>query len=1044
MAKKTGTNNNDTQKKVTKNSINMSKIRYACEKCGEISIIGLGTTVCPVCGVPIAHIPSYEELKKKTNEAVEKFEGSIKNYEESGKSKEIITIVQGYANYIDILNFENHWRDFIVSAMGASVSKNDDDLSNLLKKHAKVLDEKIEDIDLYRSVLQAYPNVGNINDWRGLIEETQGDNNQFSALCADIIKYIVSNKDRAFAIGIFNLIKAGKKEWANAGATYISALTNNAEITNNVFTVSAFNGRCCKFARNLKKYISGYLKNDTIEIEETKLWENYQIARKRRKRRNIIIFCSVAAVVLASGAAAFFVLNATNKDSVKFNIDKVIETTYGEELDLSDFSVTYKKNMGTEMSEPITLKMLKGYDPELVGNQQEVTVEFGGASTTITVMVNVSKLVTPVVTQSGNYVSWEFVPNADNYSVYINSSAAPVTTTTTLSYDLSTDVNYGNLSVTVRANTTSEKYSNSEMSQPLSVTKLQPPTGLKYDDGALRWDAVAGADIYELVVGGTPYTANTNSLTLSLAQGETSVKIVSKSNNSSVVVGVTEKVVSYYKLSPISDMYYSDGKVYWTAEERAGDFSVYVDGTYWKNFSRSYFDVEQDGFTKTFSEDAHKIEIVSSSSILGIEDSVIKGFTVSLGNKVYIEDNVMKWNSVGTGATYFVNAGGQDYSLSAPNLPLSSVTWSEGANVVKITANFNGETIICETITVTKLGKPSVSVVGSELYTETNDKNRFSVNGGEWTSTVPDLSSFGTGEFTVKAKRVSSAQFEIDSEEVSVKIYRPETPVIAVTSGKVDCPYDSGLYDLNLYYCETIDGTYRNISSLASIVTAGEYYLKANLTSKEGALSQYDYVLASGYSTPLAVTKLETPSVSYTQGDERITSNDARAKFYYVYNDEECECEGGLIANLPAGVITVYARVNATNANEISSENTPADQRASIYNLNITLSLSKYGDGDYQFYVVFGGCAGTDSLTFTYEIKYYDSNGTYVGCTPKTTEKTAQKTGVSEDNIITTINYRLGATFEAGYGHTDIKKVVLIVYISSGTNVLQKSAEMII
>lgn len=1026
-----------------------------CKQCGTSVELDEKVTqkmACPVCGQILTleqDAPdTYKKIQHSVDELKKELESLVANYKKTGSDEDIRTkIVNGYAEYVALPDFYKLWRGFISGAAGAAAEKKDNDLLDYLKAKAKEFDKDNINSNyesLYIALLQAYKGIGTCDDWEKLIEETQGDNDKFTSICNSIIRNIVNFEDKAFAIDLFRRFEAKGEKWANTGRIYLRTLLNSDEVAANVFTVSSFNPRTKKFIRSVQAYNNKYIeKGNKITLDETKVWKNYTEACKRQKRRNVIIISSILAVILAASLAVFFYFNSTKKDSVEFDIDKVIEVTYGESLDLSDYTVTYTKNSGEKVTEQITLKMLSGYDPEKIGTQT-VYVEYQGSRTGITIRVNPATLQTPIVTQSDNYITWEFVPYAANYNVYVNSSSAPTATVSTLSYDLSSIPNYGELTLMVRANSNSEKYNNSVMSEALTVIKLQPPTNLKYEDGVLSWDIVESASYYEIIINGNaPQQIYTNSFETDLASGNNDITIIAKSSEPSVIEGITNQTIYYYKLLPITSMSYENDKVSWEAESSATIFSVYVDGQFWQDLYRKYFSIEADGFASEFGEGQHTVGIVCKSSAIGTEPSEMVSYDVSVGNHAKIEDNTLQWNPVGVGATYIVWINGEEaFRLNSPIFSLADWEWKEGANTVAITVILNDKTVILEAASVTKLSKPSIYISGGNWVTDGNANNRYSVNGGEWQSSLQNLSSLEAGDYTVTAKRIASsgAAFEIESDIVEVKIRKIATPTISVNSGEIICNYDQIKYSLNLYYSNAQDGTYSSISNLSEIRTAGEYFIKATLSAFGGTENGFDYVIDSDYSLPVSVVKLEAPSVYYNEGEGRVTSDSANVKFYYIYNGEEVELRDGLISNLPQGIFEIYARRIAQAANELTSENSPADKRAEVFNMNITLSISVYTQS--QFTVIFGGCEEIDSLTFSYEVNLYDRNNTYIGQTLSQSETTVQKGTISNSNIVTTINYRANATFEPGYGHTDVYRVELVVYISSGSNVQQLSASM--
>ena len=1022
-------------------------VNVKCPNCGEqfeIDENARGQS-CPACGHTVSAEQNAtdaevrERFRAKKSEITEICKRALEEYEQTGSVKGIHTLIENYVSYRSISWFHDLWSRFILDVTGASAQKKDKELQTYLKNHAKKYDAENPQTGggLYLSVLQSYPNVGTNNDWDDLIRRTHGDETKFTVLSENIINYIVKSKDKAFAMDIFYLLAAKESEWADAGRIYLRILLSSDEVAAQVFPRSAFNGRTKKFVLNVRAYCRKYLsEGNKITLEETKVWSNYSAACKFHKRRNIGIAAAVLAVMIGAGTGLYFYLDAPAPGSIEFNVDRVIETTYGEPLDLSEYSVSYRKNSGREVELELQTSMLSGFDPELVGKQQTVYLEYAGERLGITILVNAAVLTTPVLTQSGNYVAWDFVPDAAGYNVYVNSTSAPVAQTEELSYDLSTDANYGELTVTVRANAPSDKYTNSAMSEPLTVTKLQAPQNIIYEDGELRWSAVTGADSYEIAINGTPYTSTVNFYSVDLAQGENEVSIVAKSASGTVVDGVARETVTYSKIAAVSQVFYGENRIYWNADGSATAFSLYVDGEYWKDITRDYIDLASDGFTDSFGEGEHTIGIVGRSSLAGVEASEMAEFIVDVGNRIRKEDETLRWNSVGTGATYIVEINGNTHRLSAPYIAVAEAQWNEGENTVSVTANLNNRTIICETATVTKLSAPSVAVAGGEWVTDGDAANRYRFDDGDWGTALPAIDSITAGEHTLEARCVADTSdafsLVLDSDTALLRIRKLAAPVIFVENGALVCDYDVEEYALKLFYCAEGEDDYTALSSLSGIRSAGIYNLYAVLSATDSLAAQYDYVLDSGQSNAVIVTKLEAPRVFYEQGDERVTSDVPGARFFYMLDGAEQELEDGLISNLPAGTFEIYARQIAAADGELTSENTPQAMRVSVYNMDVTLTVNEVSSSQSQMYVIFGNCTDIDSLTFTYEMKYYDTTGTQIGHKSSAAEMTAEKSGISEENIVTQLNYRLGVQFEQGYEQADIYRVELVVHISGG------------
>ena len=1019
-------------------------MKYVCNNCGAEFVLTNDLKKCPSCGDEI-DFSKINESKEKQKEDYGKI---VDDYKRTNNSNKLIRTIQNYKDIPEreTPGFDNVWRNFILNAVGASEELKDKDLQTFLKNHAREYDAEYGS-DLFLSVLQAYPKVASTSDWDEVISSTYKNISKFSGLCEHLIEnIIIKNKSRQFAIEIFYMIKAKEADGIEAGKTYLRALFEKEEVANEVFTVQAFNrGKSRKFIKDAVAYRDKYLKKEgTVLIEETEVWNNYRASVGKQKKRNIIIGISTFIVVAAALLITFLFLNSVNKETVNFTIDKVIEAYYGDDLDLSGYKVTYKKNNGEEVTEVITTKMLKNYNPELVGQKQTVTVEFSGVEYQITIVVSEKKLAKPKLTQNGNYVTWEMVLNAENYNVYVNSATTPTEVTKSLSYDLSKNPNYGDLEITVRANASaSGNFKNSEMSEKLIVKKLEIPQNVKYENGTLKWDAVNGATKYEISVNGTPFNSTTNSLEIEFTDEYTDVSITAVGDETTVVGTATEKIY-HYILDNISAMKYENNVISWEADPKANSFKVYVDGAYWKDFGRKYFNIQTDGFLDSFTNAPHKIEVVATSSTVGIVDSSKFGYDVQIGDHITLNENMLTWSSVGLGATYYVTFNDQNKELGAPYISLDELTINEGENLISVYAIYDGKTIVCETATLYKNAKPTINYANGNWVLETDASISYKYDNGEWAASLIAVSDILDGAHTVKAIRNkgTSRPLEINSDEVSLTIYRLAAPVISANYGQIDATYDKTKYRLDLYFAEETSENYALMNSFDDIIQEGNYNIKAKLVGKTEN-SEYDIFLDSNFSNTVLVKKLAAPDVTKDDATNKVTSSATNVKFYYLNNDVETELAGGLISNLPAGVFEIYARRIAAAVNELDSAPTPTNQRVTVFNLNITLEVNKHQTSQSQFYLYFNNCDELDSLSFDYTFEYYDGSNNKIG-TKSQNGISVTKTQAMGNRIVYLANYRTDVIFEPGYTQQNIYKVEITIKIKSGSSVQTLTATFIV
>lgn len=967
----------------------------------------------------------------------------VKDYEIHKDPSKIISLIASFDENIALLDIDGNWRPFLILAARAAVENENTELQNYLKNHAKDYDAKWKSGKLFYSMFLACPKLHlTNNEWMGLIKETGGDSAAFDKISEYLIQYIVETCDKSFAIDVFtNLKKLSKKHtgWATVCEGYARALFTSNAIADMVFTKTTFvkQGAARKFVKYCKARLHG-----GVSIEASRVWDNYVAACNVRRGRVLIGIVSVLVAIIAAMIAFNVYLASVSKDTVSFTVDKMIEVTYGEKLSLDGYYLTYKTHGGEEVKEPLSESMLIGYDPEAVGSQQ-IYFEFHGVQEPVTIVVKATQLETPVLTQSGHYITWETVPYAESYAIFVNASEVKTNETSGLRYDLSENPSFGALTVTVRAMSTSGKYISSEMSAPITVTKLEAPKNIEYSEGKLTWTAVEGATGYELTVNGIPYLATAPECTLSLNCGSNEITVIAKSSDKSVIPGVTVKNDMYYnRLDPITSMSYRDGTLSWQAGADAKTFLIYVDGVLWKEISRNNFSFENDGFAQTFGAGAHKIEIVCKTSASGVEPSDKVGYNVSFGNKTSIGGGLVRWQNIGVGSTYFVYVNGVLHTYNDSYFSVSDCTWQNGVNEVSIVARLNGEEYICETFTVKKHAAPTVSVTDTGWFLETVGGELYSVNGGEWTSTLPDISAIAPGVHTVRAKRAVSAPdaFEIESDITEITVSKPVAPVIRLNMGVLECStFDSEALELVLEYYDANINSWIAIDSVEAIVHAGEYRLRAYFRAK-ASVGGTVCALSSDRSAELRVRMPEAPNVVYDAATGRLSSSTPGARFYYLdENGAEHEIPEGKVSNLPGGVFKVYARLNATDSNTLNSRNTPEQEQVSVFNLDIDFAVSPIA-GSNQCYLLFSGCNEIDSITYSYKVNYLDASGQTIGGLDRSYSFSTQgKTSPSADSISCLINYRTGGEFNGNYTQNDVSKIEVIVYIDGGTETLWKS-----
>ncbi len=162
----------------------------------------------------------------------------------------------------------------------------------------------------------------------------------------------------------------------------------------------------------------------------------------------------------------------------------------------------------------------------------------------------------PVISLTGDTLSWSAVTDATGYTIFIGSTEVDVTTT---SYDLTNQsLADGTYSIHVIATAgTVESSDSNAVSYEVSTgsTTLTTPTNVQITANILSWDSVAGADSYRVTVNGVEISVTTTSYDLSqqtLTPGNYDVSVVAVgTNGQSLSATATYTVISTVNVTAI-------------------------------------------------------------------------------------------------------------------------------------------------------------------------------------------------------------------------------------------------------------------------------------------------------------------------------------------------------------------------------------------------------------------------------------------------------------------------------------------------------------
>lgn len=254
---------------------------------------------------------------------------------------------------------------------------------------------------------------------------------------------------------------------------------------------------------------------------------------------------------------------------------------------------------------------------------------------------NVDNLLAPDnIAYDGQYITWNKVEGVKHYTVAINGGEAVRSNSTTYAY-VSNDA----FEVTVTA-----VYDKFEKASSVSFKPLSKITTLNVtDNGEVSWDAVAGANAYEVSANGSVYT--TTNTYLIFPEGNNRVKVRPiVSGDNTYYSSYSDEITVYIYEAP-ANVKYDGTSLTWTGS--AENYKVSINGVSQevKGNSASY-----DSGNKDFT-----VEIIALGNHTNTFDSIIRleeFHYLDAITELMVEDGIVKWNSVSDAEGYKIKING--------------------------------------------------------------------------------------------------------------------------------------------------------------------------------------------------------------------------------------------------------------------------------------------------------------------------------------------------------------------------------------------------
>ncbi len=987
-------------------------ITVNCPKCGAAADIDEKreeSIVCKHCKTVItlekAAPEKYKELIEAREKTEQRYKNILKDYE-GGNDAPLKNAMHKVISNTDTADFNiNRWFDFIFDAVNIAIKKKDTTNLEILKAHARKFDDAFSEYNasdrrLYDSLVFLHPEILNDSEWKVEFEKASADKADVQLLKNNILKCVKEKNDPKLLINVVNVLSASQEEFKDIGEEFLNSILDDEEIAK-ILSVSFFKkARGGNFAKKLKKYVSSTFKDSEVILKDTLVWNNAEKVQKQRKNQKIIIASSVLGAIAIAVLAIFLFRNATVKDSIsleKPSGNAIIKMVYSESPDLTGYTVVFKKNDGTLERVQVTPDMLSGYDKEKIGTQA-AKITYKGKTFDVNIEVVAKQLEKTTVSISDNKLIWDRVANAEGYNIYLskNSTATGEAKYATvedpagnaaLIFDLTSVDNMGNeFYATVVAYNTTDKYSDSERADAITVTKLSAPSGVVYDKdtGKLIWNDVEGADHYTVEINGeTIPNVSASEQTLTLKLGDNDISITAHPAEQNVVMSVGK--VNIHKLSPVEagSASYVGNTVTWVANSQSNLYNIYRNGELVaEGYSGKAIDVS------SWEPGLYTLKIEVASNSLEKVTSEPTEFKIHIGTRIAVADGKIDWTALG-GTSYDIYVNGAKFDSSSTTEKfknISDIATAAGEYKVYVVID---DSSISETVTVKKLSAPTLSVQKLSVLNQSlkvsglTASYEFRIVGVLFSGEYSDI--FGTltteGDYVITAVNKAVADNEIDSETASLTVTRLSAPVIEVIAGELyvnGTLYENGNSEFTWY----IDG----VIKAPSLITPGTHTVYAIATgSGENQLS-------SANSNELTVTKLSAPVLTYEKTPvrklictpETVVGGTVK---YYINGTE-----GIVDLNNLTGSNEITARFVATGENVLNSE---LSNMVAVVTTNVKLEVTKSGSNKIKASLT----EGDSSLSYRIIFKWY-TGGTEPAGTNDWDKKTFSGTAAYQDQTI--------------------------------------------
>lgn len=894
--------------------------------------------------------------------------------------------------------------DFIVDLVGAANEKEDSEFQTYLKDFAKQFDEKLNgstNDSLFLGLITAYPGLLSKSDLKWMVDSVKGKKDKFVSLCNFILSYIDPEKEPNacgkdsitdeeilkrfnFIWEVFKAIKSYGESWAKIGEIYLDSLFGDDYVSFGIFTPRFFKKRRAKnFIFEVNKYCAKYLKGSRFDLHSTEIYEHYRQTKKAEKKRNVIIaVASVVAVVgIAAGTLAF--LKSANTSTIEFhgNASVVISYVYGTSPNLDDWYITYKNHDGTEHKVQVTEKMLSGVDQTKIGVQQQVTITYRGATYKgLQIRIDPATLATPEISRKGTDITWDAIPNATGYEIYITDNeitgpqGAPAATVAEneTSFNVAAVCKSGKYNVYVRAvytgkgNDSGNAYKNSSLSAGVKIEKIGTVASVEYSNGTLKWAAIGKADKYDISINGVAVAEGITSPSYSYVfKGGEKIVIAVKSNDETIYSSSAE-----FTVLNCPDVSFDGTFVSWAGGALYNVSITDSSGTEKVRINEKT-DVKAEISALGKGVYTVSVQTVGGGSNVSSPERKVK---FAVGYDVTIDKSdgrqIIKWDDTDLGNNFKIIVNGTERGETNAN-EYTINSGFENAGIYTVSVVATDENVYLASVTLTKLAAPELIFdktrkTWSDISVKAGQTVVYTVNGDESLSLPTDFVAGRAYEIAVYVK--TDNKNEINSNTATVSVYKFNKPSIRVDyTGADKFVYDNAESGVTLecYYVE--NGTERVCD--VNNITAGRTYSVYGRLAAE-TYKNYTFVLDSDNGDPIEVGRYGKPNApEYHLVGDTLTVDDLSDGYIFYYkrsgSSEYTALSGNSVGGLKAGKYDVCAAKNGKFEGGIYFLRSTMSDSTEVTLANISFTVT-YMKSSGAAVVTFD--ADSDAYDFTYTV----------------------------------------------------------------------------